>query len=223
MKFDNNDIAILKNFATINPCMWFYKGNVVRTVSSTASVVGFAEISTNIEKDFGIYDLNQLLGVIGMLESPEIDLKKEDYILVSDKNQRFKMNYGVKKLIKPAPTSMKILKDLLFDFELSKEILNNTLNAASILQTTEIVFAGNGHDITIEALNIESKTSQKSIKNVGKTDKKFKFIFDATIFKMVPTDYHVEVRAEGEKIMCEFSSADGKLKYWIAVEANSEW
>ena len=56
MKFSNESIGILKNFATINPSIIFKPGSVVRTISPQKTVMAAATISETIESTAGVYD-----------------------------------------------------------------------------------------------------------------------------------------------------------------------
>ena len=66
MKLSKETITILKNFATINSGIYFKQGSTISTVSPQKNILADAEISENIPKSFGIYDLNNFLSAISI-------------------------------------------------------------------------------------------------------------------------------------------------------------
>ena len=69
--------AFLANFAKINQNMLFLEGNTIKTMSEARNVLASANIEENIPKEFGIYDLNEFLRVIALV-NPKPSLKFED-------------------------------------------------------------------------------------------------------------------------------------------------
>ena len=55
MKLDNDTLQVLKNFSAINKNIMFKPGNVIRTISSTKSVLAKATYDRGI-------DIHRLLG-----------------------------------------------------------------------------------------------------------------------------------------------------------------
>ena len=77
MKFSENTLAVLKNFATINSGVVLNPGQVQKTMSSERSILLEAKLEDDIPSQFGIYDLNQFLGNITTLRNPEITFDKD--------------------------------------------------------------------------------------------------------------------------------------------------
>ena len=63
MKIGQKTITLLKNFSSINQSLYITKGNVIRTMSEMKSVIAEVEVQEMFPRDFGIYNLNQFLGV----------------------------------------------------------------------------------------------------------------------------------------------------------------
>ena len=66
MNLSSSSLTILKNFASINPGIFFRVGNTLKTISPAKNILAIADIEDNIESDFGIYDLNNFLSLISM-------------------------------------------------------------------------------------------------------------------------------------------------------------
>ena len=74
MKLSNKTLDVLKNFSNINQNILIEEGNVLRTISTMKNILGRATIVENFPKEFGIYDLNEFLGVLSLTKDSEIEL-----------------------------------------------------------------------------------------------------------------------------------------------------
>ena len=63
MKLSEQTVNILKNFSDINQNILVKSGNQLQTMSTMKNILGTAEVSETFPRDFGIYDLNEFLGV----------------------------------------------------------------------------------------------------------------------------------------------------------------
>ena len=113
--------AFLANFAKINQNMLFLEGNTIKTMSEARNVLASANIEENIPKEFGIYDLNEFLRVIALV-NPKPSLKfEDDNILFRDSSGRMKVKYFYsskesltypnKDIVMPEPDVSFILED----------------------------------------------------------------------------------------------------------------
>ena len=75
MKLSDKTLSVLKNFSTINQSILFKQGNKLRTISVMKNILAEANISEEIPKDFGIYDLSQFLNGLSLHQSPELDFE----------------------------------------------------------------------------------------------------------------------------------------------------
>ena len=73
MKLSEQTISILKNFSNINSGLFFQQGKQIRTVAPSKAILAHANIAEEIPVEFGIYDLNRLLGVLSLIEQPDIE------------------------------------------------------------------------------------------------------------------------------------------------------
>ena len=73
MNISNETIDVLKNFAAINPNIVINPGQVLKTISEAKNIMAIADIQEDFPQSFGIYDLNEFLSVISLIESPDID------------------------------------------------------------------------------------------------------------------------------------------------------
>ena len=67
MKLSDETIAVLKNFATINPNLVAKPGQKLTTIAESKTVMASADIVEDFPQEFGIYDLNEFLSVLSMI------------------------------------------------------------------------------------------------------------------------------------------------------------
>jgi hypothetical protein len=92
MKLTSFTTQVLKNFSAINSNIVFSQGNVVSTISEARNILSTATIDMDLPSDFGIYDLNEFLGVLSLVEEPQIKIE-DKYAVVGDSTGRSKIKY----------------------------------------------------------------------------------------------------------------------------------
>ena len=75
MQLSNDTVEVLKNFSTINPNLVIEPGQKVKTISESKTVMASAEIVEDFPEQVGIYDLNEFLSVLNLVETPDVDFK----------------------------------------------------------------------------------------------------------------------------------------------------
>ena len=111
------------------------------------------------------------------------------------------------------------LPDTPVKFSMTKDDLKSSLQAASVLQLPDWCVVGSDNIIRIQATDTKNETSNTFEREVGVTDKSFRMVFKTENLKLLPGDYEVEISSQK---ISHFSSREGKVRYWIATETNSE-
>ena len=89
MKLSETTVNLLKNFSSINQSILFKAGSRLRTISVMKNILVEANITEELPKDFGIYDLNQFLNGLSLHGSPDLDFEKaDDYVLIKEGRMR---------------------------------------------------------------------------------------------------------------------------------------
>ena len=81
MKLSENTLTVLKNFASINSGVVLNPGKTQKTISPEKSILVEATLEDDIPAEFGIYDLNQFLGIFTFLKNPEITFGNDQVVL----------------------------------------------------------------------------------------------------------------------------------------------
>ena len=72
MKLSENTINLLKNFAGINPNMVFKAGSSIATIAEAKNIMASATVTETFPQEFGIYDLNEFLSTLTLVDNPEL-------------------------------------------------------------------------------------------------------------------------------------------------------
>ena len=170
-------------------------------------------------RDFGIYDLNQVLGVLSLFEEPDLNFDTTCVHISGSENASSSYFYADKATIRTLPPEKSfVLPDVLETFTITDKILKSVLQAANVLQLPEIAIVGDGNSIFIKAVNSKNSTSNSFHYDIGKTSKIFKMIFKVENIKMMMGGYNVSISS---KKITQFKSIDGNLTYTVVNEATS--
>lgn len=217
MKLDNATLQILKNFSAINKNIMFKPGSVIRTISSTKSVLARATISQEFDKSFAVYDLSRFIDTLSLFNEPEIDVK-DSHVVISEGNNKF--NYAVTdpSLIIVPPDREIELPNPEVNCLITEEALNRVMKALSVSQLPEIAIVGKDGQILLQAVDTRGTTNDSFSVVVGETDARFRMVFRADCIKLIPGSYDVSISSKG---LSHWKGAS--VEYWIAVESNSSF
>ena len=73
MKISKETLDVLKNFSAINPNLVIEKGNVLATIAEAKNIMASCVVPESFDTDIGIYDLNEFLSALSLIEDPEFE------------------------------------------------------------------------------------------------------------------------------------------------------
>jgi hypothetical protein len=198
-------------------------GSIIKTISEARNVVATADVTESFEKDFGIYDLNEFIGVMGLVDTPTLKFE-DDFVTVSDSSGRSKVKYfyaAEETLTSPAKDVN--MPDGDVKFTLDNDTLNKLKKAASTLGHNEVSIKANNGVLSLSIVENQNATSNAfsiDIDGEFKQDAVFNFIISISNLKILPGDYDVEISS---KLITQFKHKEIPLKYWIALEKTSTY
>jgi hypothetical protein len=222
MELSENTLTVLKNFASINANIIMREGNVLKTVSEAKNLLASATILEDIPKTVGVYDLNEFLGVLGLVDTPRVEWQ-DTHAIVSDSTGRSKIKYFFSDIdMLTSPSKDITMPSVDVKFVLDSDVLNKIKRAASALRLTELAITSNNGILTLSVIDSENATSNTfSIDVDGEyTEDNFNFILNISNLKMLPGDYEVEISS---KLISHFTNVENKAQYWIALEKTSTY
>lgn len=222
MKFSENTINILKNFANINPSILVKPGNVIQTVAiSNGGIFASATVEESFPLQFAIYKLPEFLGILSLFKDPEVEFTKHA-IRISQGNQYINYTMADASMVVAPPEGKQItLASVDVEFDITGDSIQRLIKAAAILQLPNICVKGDGEKITITATDVKTPTANEFSLDVGKTDKTFNMVFIVdNIIKLISNDYNVKISSRG---ISKFENFENKITYFIANEASSNF
>lgn len=217
MKIDVNTMTVLKNFSKINNSIVINEGQTLKTVSSNKTIIGKANVSTVFEHKFAIYDLNRFLSTLGLFADPDLSFS-EKFVSISDDKKTLKYTYADESLVIKAPDKDIVLPSQDVVVKITNDEMKNVEKALSVLNLPEIVIAGDGNKVTLQAIDSKNPSGDVYSIEIDDTDKTFKAIFKSENIKILPEDYEVTICSKG---ISHWVSET--VEYYIAVESTSSF
>ena len=220
MELSEATIQLLKNFAPINSNIVIKQGNVLKTISEAKNVLASAVMLEDMPKDFGIYDLNQFLNVLGLVDVPRLKFE-DNFVTIGDSTGRTTIQYFYSDMdMLTSPSKDITMPSVDVKFVLDNETLNKIKRAASALDHTALAISNNSGVVRLSVIDPENTTSNTfSIDVDGDLpEEDFKLIVNIANLKMLPGNYEVELSSS---FISHFTNVENKTQYWIALEKSS--
>lgn len=228
MKLSENTIEILKNFSQINAGLFVKKGNVLRTICTNNNVMASAIVEETFPRDFAIYDLNKMLGILSMYKGQQAEVEIEEnqlsFLGLGKITQRFcvpNLIHGWEVINKDHPPAGADTCDV--EFNLSQETHSWILSVASILSCPNLVIKQGDGGLSIFATDIKGKVVDHASVKVSDDDfDTYPVIFNIENLKILKGAYRVRIGKYKGNGLSEFTHKDKKLTYWIAFEGKEK-
>ena len=223
MELSDGTLQVLKNFSGINQNILFKNGTTLKTISEARNVLARANLNEEFPKGFGIYDLNEFIGVLSLVDTPRLKFD-EEYVTVGDSTGRSKVKY----FFSSEDTLTTPQKDITMPepdvkFVLDNDTLNKLKRAASTLGHNELSITGKNGVLSLSVVESQNYTSNSysiDVEGEFKPDVSFNFILNIGNLKILPGDYDVEISS---KLITQFKNKDIDVTYWIALEKTSNF
>ena len=223
MELSDRSLQVLKNFSGINQNIIIRSGNTLRTVAEARNVLATATVEESFPKDFGIYDLNEFIGVLGLVDTPRLKFE-DDYVLVGDSTGRSKVKYFFSSEdTLTAPSKDVTMPNPEVSFLLTNDTLNKLKRAASTLGHDQVSITNKNGILSLSVVDSENSTSNTfsiDIDGEFKSDTQFNVIINISNLKILPGDYDVQLSS---KLITQFKNREVNVTYWIALENSSKF
>lgn len=220
MNLSNNTLGILKNFAAINPNIVMKVGNTVKTISEAKNIMAAANISEDIPVEFGIYDLNEFLSVVGLFEEPVVQFDDTKKCRVADAKQKHSVNYYFSDpSILTSPQKDITIDEFDVTFTLTGVQMNQLRRASATLGVTDMIVEGKDGNVTVKVTDMKDPTANNyELEMDADAAGTFQLVFNINNLKLIPGDYQVDISS---KLIAKFTHKEYDVHYWIALEKSS--
>lgn len=228
-QYNEDELRVLKNFATINPNIIIYPNRFVSINGPKASLVGVYDFEKSYKHEpYGIFDLNEFLSLLSQFKDFWLEVH-DKYILVGDDNSSTKVKYNLTPvdLIKSVPVDKlefnwsEIDKEIEFTF--TAENLNTLKKIRSVLASERLFLQSKPDDacIVVTAADkiLEDSTNPLTIKvqaeHIKTNDLGDDILYlNAEELKILPGDYEVGASVKG---LSFWSNQTFNVRYYIGV------
>jgi hypothetical protein len=218
MQLSNETIEVLKNFANINPNLVVSAGSNLKTISEAKNIMASADISETFDTGFGIYDLNEFLSAINLIDSPTLEFTDN---AVKIKNQTSQVEYRFANVeILTSPAKSVNMPDADVSLTLSVDDISQIKRAAGALGHPVLSLSVVNNSVVAKVCDPNNPTANTWSKTIP-TDRiddgvAFDYQFLISNLKLLPGDYLVNI---SNKLISSWKSPI--VEYWIALEKTS--
>ena len=225
MNLSSDTLSILKNFSTINSNLVIRPGTVLKTMSEAKNIMAVATVVEEFPSEFGIYDLNEFLSVVGMFDDPSLvfddDMK---YITIVEGRRSVKYFFSDTSIL-TSPSKDITMPVTEVNFKLKADDLNAMRKAAGALGVSDVVITNleGANSVSAQVTDIKDSTANSfavALDASNVTDEPFKFVFNIANFKVLAGDYDVAVSS---KLISNFKNTSANVEYFIALEKTSSF
>lgn len=223
MELSDRTLSVLKNYSNINPNIVFNEGNTIKTMAVARNVVSSATVEETFPRTFGIYDLNEFLNVLGLVERPNISFS-DDYATITDGSGLSSIRYFYSDPdMLTTPTKDITMPDSEVSFTLSVETLAKIKRASAALGHQEIRIQPSNGSIVLTVGDSNDPTSHSFSINVDGSyseGTEFSFILNVNNIKVVNESFQVSISS---KLISNFRSTHSDIEYFVALEKTSTY
>ena len=218
MKLSDKTVGILKNFSTINQNILIKEGSKLRTMSTMKNILAEANVSEAFPADFGIYDLNEFLGVLTLAKDADLNFDNQAFLTANSGPTKIKYMYSDPSILTVPPETF-YAPETDLNFSMPQDILASVLKASAVMQLPDITIVSNGNPgVEVTATDLKNTSSNNYTQVLDIDRQPFECRFKAENLKMISGDYEVNVSTTAG--VSHWVGTD--VSYWIAMEAKTD-
>lgn len=222
MQLNETTMEVLKNFASIQKNLLIPEGDTVKTIADAKNVMAVAKLNQSFDKSFGIYDVDQFLSALGLVDDPTLDLG-DSFVTVKDSSGRSSVKY----FYSDADILTTVSKDIPMPesevrFKLDEATLGRVRRAAGTLGHEKMTITATEGGVLLSVVDNTDDTSNAfSITVPGSYDSEnFSFVMNIANLQLLSGNYDVEVSS---RLISKFTNESIDVCYYIALEKSSTY
>jgi len=222
MQLNENTMAVLKNFASIQQNIILSEGKKIKTIAEAKNIMAIANLDQEFTSTFGIFNLDEFLAVLGLVDAPDLSFA-EEFVTVSDSSGRSNVKYFYSdESILTTPQKDITMVESEVKFTLDLATLNKVRRAAGALGHEKMTITANDGSIKLTVVDPNNATSSAfdiTVPGSYETED-FMFVMNVANLKLIDGDYEVSVSS---KLISEFKNTSTDVVYYIALEKSSTY
>ena len=218
MKLSSETIEVLKNFSNINPNLVVQAGSNIKTISEAKNIMASSDITETFEKGFGIYDLNDFLSAVNLIENPTFEFT-DNAVKIKGDNSHVEYRFANTEILtQPAKSVSMPQADL--TLSISAGDISEIKRASSALGHPVLSLSVVDNSIVAKVCDPNNPTANTWSKTIpaDRIDDGVAFDYQFLIsnLKLLPGDYDVSI---SDKLISSWKNP--VVEYWIALEKTS--
>jgi hypothetical protein len=219
MKIGITTTEVLKNFASINPNIVVKQDEAIKTISQAKNILAEFTPSEAFPQEFGIYDLNEFLASVSLVEDAELEFG-DKFVTVTNGKQRLKYFFSEPSILTTPQKSISFPTTNV-TLTITDDVLTQVRKVSAVLGHTELAIVGSDSGTTLTVLDTNDATANTfdiPLEGVTSDLSEFNFIVGIPNLKVIPGDYKVSI---SDKLITCWENTTFPVKYYIALEKNS--
>lgn len=221
MKLSQDTIAVLKNFSAIQPNLVVEPGSTISTLAEAKHIMAEATITETFDSEFGIYDVNEFLSALALLEDADLEFEESHVSLKSGK-AKVKYHFADTDILTKKTQSIQMPPADL-SFELTEEDISKVRRAAASLSldTPTLSLTVEDGKIVARVICTKNPSSNSYMLEIGDysgPETSADYRFDIENLKLIAGDYEVDIT---NKLISNWKHKSKQIQYWIALDKTS--
>lgn len=223
MKISKETLDVLKNFSAINPNLVINEGNKLSTIAEAKNIMASTTVSETFPKEIGIYDLNEFLSALSLIENADLEFGDESVVMKSSTSS-ITYRYADKSIL-TSPEKGVNMPESEVVVNISADLISQIRKAGGALghPVVSIFKASDSDKVVLQVKDPNNSSANVFEIDTGSTSDKSEFDFQFLIanLKLIPGDYKVSVSS---KLISHWECINNNsVEYWIALEKNSTY
>ena len=194
-------------------------GSELSTLAVAKNIMASVKVKEKFDKEFGLFNLNEFLGVLSLFDEPEIDFN-DGYMMIHKGKNKVKYVYANPSIL-VYPTKELKMPSINVLAELSESALSQIQKSASVLGVPDVAITVEGNIIVAKVYDKKNPSSNSyTVELDAEPAIPFVANFKVENLKVLADDYKVEVSS---KNISRFTGKKFGVVYYIAAEQDSSF
>ncbi len=178
MKLSRKTLALLENFSTICDSILIEKGNKIRSMSVSKSVLGIATTDVEFEEELAIFSLPKFLKLYRCIQNPTLTVQGDHSVLIHNDVDTLEYRLSDKNMINTPPKKELNLPSVEVEVEIEQAQFAKCLKISKMLEHSSLAIVGDGETIWLKVMDAKNTGSDSFKTRIGETENYFTFIIN---------------------------------------------
>ena len=223
MRLSKETLAVLKNYSSINKNIVLDDSKTLMSATGGNTIFSKISIPEQFPEKFGIYDIDEFVGVLSLFSEPELDFKDNSLLITQGNNSIRYLGANLAILKTPTPNQFVKLEEFMegtvVSFDITGEFLTAIQKTAGVIKAPDLYFVADGVSLKLCISDLTNSSSNVFEHKIQDTNLEFKVNLKTENLKISIEDYVVSI---SKTKAVRFKSKTTDLVYYVAFEATSQ-